>query len=194
VILLIAHRPPRLMKYLLVLTILAVSAAASAQEKTNDEITRQIRSLGVDHITLDFDQASNTTKITAVSENFSDSDANAAGIQAMNFAMAFFYSGTSLKQPPDTIHFAFWVLTKKPRFADNHHLAADIDGRTLDLGMARYAAKPNQNLEYLNFEIKRTDLMVISSGRKIVFRLGNYSFASTSDQLKLIGAVIQVAV
>ena len=182
------------MKYLLVLTILAVSAAASAQEKTNDEITRQIRSLGVDHITLDFDQASNTTKIMAVSENFSDSDANAAGIQAMNFAMAFFYSGTSLKQPPDTIHFAFWVLTKKPRFADNHHLAADIDGRTLDLGMARYAAKPNQNLEYLNFEIKRTDLMVISSGRKIVFRLGNYSFASTSDQLKLIGAVIQVAV
>ena len=193
-ILLIAHRPPRLMKYLLVLTILAVSAAASAQEKTNDEITRQIRSLGVDHITLDFDQASNTTKIMAVSENFSDSDASAAGIQAMNFAMAFFYSGTSLKQPPDTIHFAFWVLTKKPRFADNHHLTADIDGRILDLGMACYAAKPNQNLEYLNFEIKRTDLMVISSGRKIVFRLGNYSFASTSDQLKLIGAVIQVAV
>jgi len=193
VILLIAHRPPRLMKYLLVLTILAVSAAASAQEKTNDEITRQIRSLGVDHITLDFDQASNTTKIMAVSENFSDSDANAAGIQAMNFAMAFFYSGTSLKQPPDTIHFAFWVLTKKPRFADSHHLTADIDGRILDLGDGRYAAKPNQNLEYLNFDIKRTDLAAIGSANKVTARLGKNSFSVTNAQLKLIKAVAQIS-
>ena len=181
------------MKYLLVLTILALSAAASAQEKTNDDISRQIRSLGVDHITLDFDQASNTTKIMAVSENFSDSDANAAGIQAMNFAMAFFYSGTSLKQPPDTIHFAFWVLTKKPRFADSHHLTADIDGRILDLGMARYAAKPNQNLEYLNFEIKRSDLAAIESGNKVAFHLGTHTFTSTADQRKLIRATVQIA-
>jgi hypothetical protein len=86
------------MKYLLVLTILVLSVTVSAQEKTNDEISRQIRLLGVDHVTLTFDQASNTTKIMAVSENFSDSDASAAGVQAMNFAMAFFYQGSSLKQ------------------------------------------------------------------------------------------------
>lgn len=181
------------MRYLLVLTILVLSAVASAQEKTNDEINRQIRSLGGDHITLTFDQASNTTKIMAVSENFSDSDANAAGVQAMNFAMAFFYQGSSLKQSPETIHFAFWVLTKKPRFAENHHLTVDIDGRTLDLGDARYAAKPNQNLEYLNFEIKRTDLAAIGTGNKVTFRIHGRSFSATAEQVKMIRVTAQIA-
>ena len=181
------------MKYLFVLTILFLSSVISAQEKTNDEINRQIRSLGVDHVTLTFDQASNTTKIMAVSENFSDSDAGAAGLQAMNFAMAFFYSGTSLKQSPDTIHFAFWVLTKKPRFAENHHLTVDIDGRTLDIGDARYAAKPNQNLEYLNFEVKRTDLTAIGAGNNVTFRIGGRSFSATHEQIKTIRVTTQIA-
>jgi hypothetical protein len=177
------------MKYLLVLTILVLSAVVSAQEKTNDEISRQIRLLGVDHVTLTFDQASNTTKIMAVSENFSDGDANAAGIQAMNFAMAFFYSGASLKQSPDTVHLAFWVLTKKPRFAENHHLTVDIDGRTVDLGDARYAAKPNQNLEYLNFEVKRTHLTAIGSATRATFHIGTCAFSATQPQLKLISTI-----
>jgi hypothetical protein len=181
------------MKCLLVLAVLAVSTVVSAQEKTNDEINRQIRSLGVEHVTLTFDQASNTTKVMAVSENFSESDANAAGLQAMNFAMAFFYQGASLKQSPDTIHFAFWVLTKKPRFAENHHLTVEVDGRALDIGDARYAAKPYQDLEYLNFEIKRTDLMAIGSANAVVARMGKNTFGFTSAQLRLISAIVQIS-
>ena len=181
------------MKYLLVLAFLFLSTAVSAQEKTNDEINRQIRSLAVDHVTLAFDQASNTTKIMAVSENFSDSDANAAGIQAMNFAMAFFYTGTSLKQSPETIHFAFWVLTKKPRFAESHHLTVDVDGRTLDLGDARYAAKPNQNLEYLNFEVKRTDLAAIGTASKVVAHLGGHILTLTPPQTKLLQGLVRIS-
>jgi hypothetical protein len=180
------------MKYLLAIVVLAFAITASGQEKSNEDINRQIRSLGVDHITVTFDQASNTTKVMAVSENFSDGDANAAGIQAINFAMAFFYSGTSLKQPPETIHFAFWVLTKKPRFDENHRMIVDIDGRTIDLGDARYAAKSNQNLEYLNFEIKRTDIVAIGAGNKVIFRVGTHVFAATSDQLKTIKAVAAI--
>jgi hypothetical protein len=84
------------------------------------------------------------------------------------------------------------VLTKKPRFADNHHLTVDIDGRTLDLGDARYAAKPNQNLEYLNFEIKRSDLAAIGSGNKVAFHLGTHALAPTADQRNLIKATVQI--
>ena len=181
------------MKYLLAIAVLVLSITVSAQEKSNDEINRQIRSLGVDHITLAFDQPSNTTKIMAVSENFSDSDANAAGVQAMNFAMAFFYSGTTLKQPPETIHFAFWVLTKKPRFAENHHLTVDVDGRTIDLGDARYAAKPNQNLEYLNFEIPRSTLREVGAAKAVAFRVGRSKFSPTSAQLKSISAMVSIS-
>jgi hypothetical protein len=177
----------------MILALFVLSSVVFGQEKSNDDINRQIRSAGVDHVTLTFDGASNTTKIMAVSENFSDGDASAAGIQAMNFAMAFFYQGTALKQPPETIHFAFWVLTKKPRFAENHHLIVDADGRTFDLGDGRYAAKPNQNLEYLNFELKRADLAAMGSAKKVIARIGNRVFDLTGAQIKLIKTVVQIS-
>lgn len=180
------------MKYFLLIIIL-LSTSAFAQEKTNEVINRQIRQLGVDQITLTYDQPSNMSKLMAVSENFSDRDADAAGVQAINFAMAFFYQGTSLKQSPETIRFAFWVLTKKPRFAQDHRLIIELDGRTLDLGEGRYVAKPNQNLEYLNYEIKSPDLAVIGSANKIAFRAGTHTFSATPAQLRLIKATAQIA-
>src|SRR5213078_1443706 len=130
--------------------VILFAVSAFTQERSNDAINRQIKQLGLDHTSVTFDASSNSSKLMAVAENFSSRDADSAGVQAINFAMGFFYPGQALKTSPESIHFSFWVLTKKPRFAENHHLIADIDGRTLDLGDARYAAKPNQNLEYLN--------------------------------------------
>ena len=173
------------------LTLLAISIAA--QEKTNDAINGQIRALGIDHVNVTFDQPSNSSKLMAVAENFPNREAESAGVQAINFAMGFFYSGKSLKTVPDTIHFSFWVLTKKPRFAENHKLIVDLDGRSLDLGDSRYAAKPNQNLEYLNFDIARSDLASIAAASKVTFRVGTRIFAVSSDQLKLIRAVTRIA-
>lgn len=173
--------------------VLLFSAAAFSQEKTNDQINRQIRSSGVEHVNVSFDSSSNMSKLMAVAENFSDADAGRAGVLAMNFAMGFFYPGSSLKSSPESIHFSFWVLTKKPRFAEDHHLTVDIDGRTLDLGDARYAAKPAQNLEYLNFDIARTDLAAIGSAARVTFHLGRHNFTAGSGQLKLIAAAARVA-
>ena len=173
--------------------ILLFATLSFSQEKSNDEINRQIRSLGVDHVNVSFDASSNRSKLMAVSENFSDRDANSAGVQAMNFALGFFYSGTSLKNSPESVHFSFWVLTKKPRFAENHHLMVEIDGRTLDLGDARYAAKPERNLEYLNFELSRADLASIGSAGKAVFHIGTHTFSASASQLKLINAATRVA-
>jgi hypothetical protein len=177
---------------LIVSAILLLSAAAFSQEKTNDEINRQIRSTGVDHVNVSFDASSNMSKLMAVSENFSNRDADSAGVLAMNFAMGFFYTGQSLKSSPESVHFSFWVLTKKPRFAESHHLTVDLDGRTLDLGDARYAAKPAQNMEYLNFELSRSDLTAIGSGKNVTFHIGARTFTASAAQINSIKAVAKI--
>jgi hypothetical protein len=169
------------------------ASSAFAQEKSNDAMNRQIKQLGLDHTSVTFDAGSGTSKLMAVAENFSSHDADSAGVEAMNFAMGFFYPGQSLKASPESIHFSFWVLTKKPRFAEHHHLTADLDGRTIDLGDARYAAKPNQNLEYLNFDILRTDLAAIGAAHSVTFHIGAHTVTATGSQLKLIAATAKLA-
>ena len=169
--------------------ILLFAYSSFSQERTNDEINRQIRSSGVDHINVSFDPSSNMTKLMAVGENFSNRDADSAGVQAINFALGFFYAGQSLKNSPDSVHFSFWVLTKKPRFAEDHHLTVDLDARTLDLGDARYAAKPERNLEYLNFEFSLADLAAFGPANKAIFHVGNHVFTVTSSQMNTIKTV-----
>lgn len=170
-----------------------VVSSALAQQKTNDEIEREIKRLDVQKLDVTYDANSKTSKIMAVSENFSNSDVEAAGVLAMNFAMGFFYPGQAIQNSPQSIHLTFWVLTKKPRFADNHHFTAELDGRSIDLGDARYAAKPNQNMEYLNFDIALSDLTAIGASRSVKFRLGRFSFTPTATQLRTIAAMVKVS-
>jgi hypothetical protein len=169
---------------------LAVSAAL-AQQKTNDEIAREIKRLGVSKIDVTYDAASKTSKIMGVSENFSNSETGGAGILAMNFAIGFFYPGQTLTAPPQSVHFTFWVMTRKPRFAENHHFTAVVDGRSIDLGDGRYAAKPNQNMEYLNFDIPLSDLAAIASAKSVKFGLGRFSFTPTESQIQTIAAMVK---
>jgi hypothetical protein len=173
--------------------VLIFAFSCFSQERSNDEINRQIKQLGVDHITVTYDAASSTSKLMAVAENFSDSEADRAGLQAINFALGFFYPGTSIKTAPETVHFSFWILTKKPRFADSHHLMVDLDGKQLDLGDARYAAKANQNLEYLNFDLTRADLARIGAASKVIFHAGQHNFTASAAQIKLIAAVARIS-
>jgi hypothetical protein len=179
----------------LLTVIISLAAIASAQSgKTNDAISRQIKSLGVEKaITVSFDSGGNASKIMAVTENFANREVDRAGIQAMNFAMGFFYPGTILAASPERLHFTFWVLTKKPRFAENHYFTADLGGKILDLGEARYSPKPREDMEYLNFEISRTDLTALAAADNVTFRLGSYTFTATSEQLKVIRSLVRIA-
>ena len=60
-------------------------------QKTNDSISKQIKSLKAEkNITLFYDAASNSSKIMVSADNFDGKEASKAGIQAMNFGMAFF--------------------------------------------------------------------------------------------------------
>jgi hypothetical protein len=172
-------------------TLLALSAlllfsfSICGQSKSNETISHQIRRAHAEKsFTLSFDASANMSKLMGVSENFSDNDANAAGVRAMNFAVGFFYQGQSLAKAPDRIMLTFWVLTKKPRFAENHHWTVFTGQETLELGEARYAAKARNDMEYLNFEISRADLAKIARESSIRFRLGEFEFSFTRQQLK----------
>jgi hypothetical protein len=173
------------------LVILAFASAGFAQ-KTNDAIAKQIKSLKADkQITLTFDGSS--TKVMATAGNFDSKEASAAGIQAMNFGMAFFYPGKTLSAPPETINLTFWVLTKKPQFANAHHWTATTDKETLDLGDARYAAKRSENMEYLNFKISRPNLTKMAAANNVKFKLGHSDFTFTPEHLSMLRKIIAIS-
>ncbi len=177
--------------------LLAVAAAfltlsTSAQSKSNDAISTQIKALKSERtISLTYDQNSNVSKLMVVTENFTDREAGNAGVQAMNFALGFMYSGQSLAKVPDSMILTFWVLTKKPQFAANHSLF--ITGAHLDLGAARYVSRLRDNMEYLNFDISRENLAKIARDSRGKFRLGEGEFTFTRDHLEAISDLLIIS-
>ena len=174
------------MKTILAAALLLAGTFAISAQKTNDAIQKQIKSLHAEKsIYLSYD--GNASKLMGVASNFDDSETRTAGVQAMNFAMAAFYQGQQLTSAPDTINFTFWPMSKKPRFATTGAWVVDLAGGALNLGDYRYAAKPSENMEYLNFKISRTDLAKIASANSPVkFHLAGQNFTFTSDQLQLL--------
>jgi hypothetical protein len=179
------------MKITLAFLLLSCALAAHGQ-KTNETIARQIKSLKADKdVTLSFDAGA--SKIMATAGNFDDREASKAGIQAMNFGMAFFYPGKELVTSPESINLTFWVLTKQPRFAAAHKWTAMVGGETLDLGDARYTAKSGSGMEYLNFKIARPDLAKIAGESNVKFKLGTFDFTFTDAQLTLFKNILAVS-
>jgi hypothetical protein len=183
------------MKILIVLSsVLLFSVSFAAQTKTNDAIAGQLREIRASRsLTLTYDQPSNTSKVMGVADNFASGEADDAGIQAMNFAIGFYYPGDSLKRSPDPIMLTFWVLSKKPRFTVEHDLTIFGDQDIMTLGTARYVSKPRTNMEYLNFEISREDLTKIAGRTEVKFRLGDAEFTFTRSQLKLLADMLIVS-
>lgn len=168
-----------------ILAVLSLTIFASAQSKANDAIANQIKALRADKtFTLSYDESGKTSKLMVVAENFSDREAGEAGIQAMNFAVGFFYPGKELANAPDPIMLTFWVLTKKPRFSADHSLMVTLGDENLVIGVARYVAKPRENMEYLNFQITREQLGKIAMRSDVKFRLGSEEFSFTKEHLR----------
>lgn len=178
---------------LVILFALLFTISAAAQGKSSDAIKKQIHDLKSDRIfKLTYDYESDSTKLFAVAENFDKKDAEHAGTQAINFAMAFTFGGQTLTAPPATINLTFWVLTKKPQFAVSHHLKVTSGLETVDFGDARYAAKPSENMEYLNFVISREDLAkIVVSGTKL--KLGNADLIFTAPQTNVFANMLRLS-
>lgn len=175
---------------LLTVVLTSLSFSVSAQAKTNAVISRQIREAGGERtFSITYDRNSNVSKLMAVSGNFSDGDADKIGAQAMNFAVGFMYPGESLAKAPDTVIFTFWVLTRRPRFTQNHSFSAG----GLDLGAARYVSKPRENMEYLNFDITREDLQKIAAATTTRIKLGDYDIQFTGQQVKILRDLLKLS-
>ena len=170
------------MKKLSILFLLVLMSSLSANaQKTNEKLTSQIRS---NKIKLTFDGG--TTKLMAVAENFPDSEVKAAKVMAMNFAVGFFYPGQTFERMPSEMLLTFWVMSKKPVFAERHSLTFFVDGDEVIVEDARYSARARENMEYLNFNISRDVLVKIASTSNVHFKLGDATFKFTSDQMRML--------
>ena len=180
------------MKYsLFVLLVLFVVVNSSAQV-SNETIRGRIRSIRADNINVTYDEAGRSSKLMSVSENFAKDESSRAGVLAMNFALGCLYPGDSLPNAPETYLFTFWVLTKKPRFGENHAMTVALREEMLVIGSARYTSKPSQQMEYLNFEISREKLSKIAAESDVRFHLGDQVFTFTKSQMKLIADVLAI--
>src|SRR5215203_730088 len=180
-------------KYLLFTLIFLFAAAAAAQSKSNETIAKQIKELKAGNITLSYDEASQASKIMVIGEDFGKQQDKSAGVEAMNFGMAFFYPGKALTTAPDEIALTFWVLNKKPRFAESHHWTVTLGGETIDLGDARYVSKPKESMEYLNFKISRANLVKISKGTDVKFKLGAAELKFTPEHLRTFANLLRIS-
>ena len=100
---------------------------ANAQNLSNETMRDRIRSAKVDNgMTLTFDEAGRTSKLMAISDNFAKDESSRAGVLAMNFALGCIYAGDSLTKSPENFLMTFWVLSKKPRFGENHSMTVAL--------------------------------------------------------------------
>lgn len=177
-----------------VICLLTFASAALPQAKTNDSINRQISALKSEKIfTVSYDQGGNSSKLMAVAENFANSEAERSGVLAMNFAAGFFYAGNALQQSPDRIMLTFWVLGKKPRFAESHDLRVFAGQEILEIGSGRYSARARENMEYLNFELAREDVAKIAAQSSVRFTLGEREFTFTRQHLKIFADLLLIS-
>lgn len=181
--------------YLISAIFLLTATLAAAQSKSNETISKQIKTLKAEKVfALSYDESAATSKLMVTAGNFDDGEAKKAGLQAMNFGMAFFYPGKTLTSTPDPINLTFWVLTKKPRFSEAHNLTVTANGETLDLGDARYVSKPKENMEYLNFQISRANLEKIAkAGGEVKLKIGTNEFKFTPEHLRIFANLLTLS-
>ncbi|MFL6468949.1 MAG: hypothetical protein ACJ72Z_13405 [Pyrinomonadaceae bacterium] len=177
-------------KYFLIAVALFLSSAAVTAQKSGQDLSSQLRG---SKIKITYDAASGSSKLMGVAENFSDAEAKNAKIAAMNFAIGFFFPGQTLDRAPEQIKLTFWVMSKKPQFAEHHSLEFYAGGESIPVGEARYAAKGRENMEYLNFEISRDVLIKIASYSNVQFKLGDANFTFSRDQLRMFADLLIAA-
>lgn len=183
------------MKHVITLcvAVLSLTLASYSQTITNEVLQTRINSAHAENnIALTFEQDSKTTKVMAVSENFSKDEAGRSGILAMNFAIGCFYPGDALRKSPDSFLLTFWVLAKRPRFGANHSLTVTLRDEVLVVGSARYTPKLREQMEYLNFEISRESLTKIAGHADVRIQLGDEAFTFTRSQMKLLADLLMI--
>jgi hypothetical protein len=163
------------------LMILMLAGAAFSQAKSDEAISKQLKTLKADKIyALTYDRDSNVSKIFGFSENFDE--AKRSNLSFFRFGLAFFFPTRTLTVAPDSYVLTFQAGGKKPVFASSHVLKFTIDNETLDLGDARYVGK---DIEYLNFKLTREQLSKIAKGKGVKLKIGDVEFTLKPEHIKM---------
>jgi hypothetical protein len=171
------------------LLVLLLAVAAFAQGKSGEAISKQLKALKADKIySLNYDKASDTSKIYGFSENFDD--AARSNLAFFRFGLAFFFPKQTLLTAPDTYVLTFQSGSKKPFFAQSHSLKFTVDKEDLDLGEARYVAK---DIEYLNFKLTREQLSKLAKGKDVRMKIGTLELALKPEHIKMFANLLAVS-
>ena len=96
-------------KTLVFITIVVLSSVAAFSQNSGEELSAQTKGT---KIKLTLGAGADSSKLMGVGENFTDAEAKAAKVVAMNFAIGFFFPGQTLERAPDPIQLTFWILSK----------------------------------------------------------------------------------
>ena len=181
----------------ILLTIFVILTAAlfvSAQTKTGEAITTQIKSLRAEKsLEIRYDKASNISKILAFGADFGGDQDRANHLSAFNFGITFFFVGSVLTTAPDSFTMTFWAEGKNSTFAESNAMTIIVDGENLDVGNARYARKNGDPREFLNFVMPRGDLEKIVKGRDVQLKIGKSQFKFKPAHIKLFSDLLTVS-
>lgn len=174
--------------------ILSFVAFAAAQGKSSEAIGSQIKSLRAEKtLAVEFNKASNITKILAFGEDFGRNQDRANNLESFSFGTTFFFAGNVLTAAPDSFVTTFWAQGRKPMFAESHALTIVVDGESLDCGQARYARKSGDPREFLNFVLPRAYLEKIAKGRDVQLKMGSAQFKFKPEHLKLFSNLLAIS-
>jgi hypothetical protein len=177
-------------KIFVFITVVVLSSVAAFAQKSGDELSAQTKGT---KIKLTLGAGSDSSKLMGVGENFTDAEAKAAKVVAMNFAIGFFFPGQTLERAPDQIMLTFWIMSKKPQFAEKHSLVVYVGGDEIEVGDARYAAKAREDMEYLNFTLSRDLLIKLASAGTAHFKLGDATFAFSREHLRMFADLAEIS-
>lgn len=174
--------------------ILAAAVLSSAQTKTVAAINSQIKSLKAEKsLWTQYDKASNISKILAYGADFGKDQDSANNLSAFNFGMTYFFVGDAMTTAPDSFTTTFWAEEKKPTFADSNALTIIVDGKTMDIGNARYARKNGDPREFLNYVIPRQAVEKIVKGKDVQLKIGKAQFKFRPEHITLFNSLLAVS-
>lgn len=177
-----------------IFAVLTIAGFASAQSKTGEAISNQIKSLKAERtLEVRYDKSSNITKVSAYGADFGGDQTRPNNLSSFNFGIAFFFVGNALTAAPDSFTTTFWAQGKKAVFAESNALRIIVDGENTEIGNARYARKGGDPREFLNFVMPRSVLEKIVKGRDAQMRIGKAQLKFKPEHIKLFSDLLAVS-
>ncbi len=111
--------------FFILFSVLILSQNNSAQTKSNQQITAQMKNLNAGkNVLLEYDKSSDYSKLLLLSKEIADEQAKKNGLSSLTFGMMYGYNGREMTFTPDVFIITFWAKGNKTNFAQSHNWQA----------------------------------------------------------------------